>query len=660
MKKILLLLSLLLSINSFSQNLPHYLTNEEKELLKTYNPPTEKLGWVTPPTKSVRTMAEWEELEGVLITWTSYTSILRQIVDYAQEEGLVYIVCSDSNSVKTYLQSGGVPLVNLKFIIASYNSVWCRDYGPWYVYSDIADSAYIIDWIYNRPRPLDDLIPGIVANLKNIPLYQMTQSPYNFTATGGNFMTDGNGTGFSSKLILTENSSKTEAEIDTMMKKFMGIKRYIKFETLPYDQIHHIDMHMKLLDEETILVGQYPAGVADGPQIEANLQYLLNNFQTCYSKPYKVVRIPMPPDAQGRYPNNSGDYRTFTNSLIMNKTVIVPTYEVRYDTTALRIYREAMPGYNVVGINSNSIITALGAIHCITKELGVNEPIFISHSAIRSVVSTNNPFEVKAFIKTRTGISNAKLFWSVDTSQGFNQILMTQIQPDTFAANIPVQSNGVKVFYYITAQSNSGRVVKKPLTAPKGSYQFIVDGYVPAELVSFYAIQNGNKIELKWLTTSEKNNRGFEIQKFFNDWKTIGFINGNGTTTEISNYKYCDDKPVKGKNIYRLKQIDFNGTSTISDIVEVSFTPLQFALEQNYPNPFNPVTVIKYSIPVKQFVELKIFNVLGNEIAKLVSEEKDAGSYSVSFNAADFSSGVYYYKLTSGSFTSSKKMVLIK
>ena len=109
---------------------------------------------------------------------------------------------------------------------------------------------------------------------------------------------------FSSNLILNENSGKTEAQIDTIMRKYMGIKRYIKMTTLPYDQIHHIDMHIKLLDEETLLVGQYPAGVADGPQIETNLQYILNNFQTCYGRPYKVIRIPMPPNANGQYPDN--------------------------------------------------------------------------------------------------------------------------------------------------------------------------------------------------------------------------------------------------------------------------------------------------------------------------------------------------------------------
>ncbi|MFN8165148.1 MAG: agmatine deiminase family protein [Bacteroidia bacterium] len=106
-------------------------------------------------------------------------------------------------------------------------------------------------------------------------------------------------------------------------------------ETLPYDDIHHIDMHIKLLDEETLLVGEYPQGIADGPQIEANLQYVLSNFNSVFGTPYKVIRIPMPPDASNSYPNVGGDYRTYTNSVFVNNTIILPTYSQQYDTTAI-------------------------------------------------------------------------------------------------------------------------------------------------------------------------------------------------------------------------------------------------------------------------------------------------------------------------------------
>ncbi|MBZ0198461.1 MAG: agmatine deiminase family protein [Ignavibacteriaceae bacterium] len=682
MKKLLFfLLPLFFAAKGISQELPHYLTEHEKSILQTYKPPTFEKGFIIPPNKPVRTMAEWEQFEGIMITWTSYTSILRQIVDYAQDEGLVYIVCSDSNTVKNYLTSGNVPLYNLRFIIAQFNSIWIRDYGPWCVYSNNADSMYIIDWTYNRPRPLDDLIPGVFANRQNIPLYQMTTAPYNFVATGGNFMTDGNGTGFSSKLIINENPGKTEADIDTMMRRFMGINRYIKMNTLPYDGIHHIDMHMKLLDEETLLVGQYPAGMADGPQIEANLAYVLSNFTTCYGRPYKVVRIPMPPDAQGYYPNNGGDYRTYTNSLIVNKTVIVPTYELKYDTTALRIYRDAMPGYRVVGINSNQIIPALGTIHCITKEIGVSDPVFISHRKILSTANFTNGYEVKAYLKTSTGINSASVFWSTDTTQGFNSLLMNQFAADSFSASIPNQPLNTKIFYYISASSNSGRTVNKPLPSPAGAYQFTVDTQVPVELISFNAVSEKNNVILNWETATETNNYGFEIERKFDDFTTVGFVAGNGTSTEKKKYSFTDKNIPEGKYTYRIKQIDFNGKFAYSNSIEITVdNPAQFTLEQNYPNPFNPSTIIRYTVPSNQssiinhnssiinpepsLVSLNVYDVLGNEVATLVNKQQTPGTYQVEFSAANaarnLSSGIYFYKISVGGFTAVKKMQFLK
>ena len=487
MNRYLLPVLVLLSINILAQEkfFQHYLTDEEKALMQLYvkNPPPFEVLDPNPPPTPVRTMAEWEELQAIQITWSTsqFYPILRSIVDYAQEECLVYIICSDSNSVKSYLQAGSVPLVNLRFLITPFNSIWCRDYGPWIVYTNKIDTLRIIDWIYNRPaRPQDNVTPVFIANYMGVPIHQTINSPNDLVNTGGNFFVDGHGNAFATKLILSENgpgnpygvSVKTEAQINSIMNAYMGINRYVKFDVLPYDGIHHIDMHMKMLNDETMLVGQYPAGVADGPQIELNLQYLLNNFLTCYGRPYKVVRIPMPPGAGGQYPP-SGDYRTYTNSVFVNKTIIVPTYEYRYDTTALRIYREALPGYNVVGIDCNVIIPSLGAIHCISKEIGVNEPVFISHAALNNTNNTTQPYEVKAYIKHKTGISAARMYWSKDTALGFTQVNMTNIG-DTFRANIPAQPLNTKIYYYIWANAVSGRTLSKPITAPGGNMQFLV------------------------------------------------------------------------------------------------------------------------------------------------------------------------------------------
>lgn len=477
MKKTALFVSVVLySLRAFAQeqdttDLPHFLTPEEQELMKFYVPPTLE-SFSNIPVSPMRTAAEWEESKGVLITWRSFPTILRQIAVAAQKEGIVYIVAnaSDTTAIKNTILQGGGTLRNLVFIVAPSNSIWCRDYGPWSACSNEVDSLCFIDWIYNRPRPNDDLIPLAMATQLGYPLYAMTSPPNDLIHTGGNFMTDGLGTGFSSHLVLDENPTKTEAQIDTLMSRFMGIRRYIKMQNLPYDGIHHIDMHMKLLDEETLLVGQYPPGVSDGPQIEANLQYVLSNFQTCYNRPYRVIRIPMPPDQFGRYPSQGGYYRTYTNSLIFNKTVIVPTYEERYDTTALRIYREAMPGYTIVGINCNQIIPQSGAIHCITKEIGSDEPVLIAHKRLLDSPDTTSR-EVVAKISSRSGIASAHVFWTTDTSAGFQMVPMQPIGTDSFRAQIappPARNTSQTIFYYIAAITNSNKRITKPMTAEQG------------------------------------------------------------------------------------------------------------------------------------------------------------------------------------------------
>jgi agmatine deiminase len=667
MQKLLPILFAFLFLTSISaQDLPKQMTEEEKIIWQTYSP-TFNPELSIPPPAPVRTMAEWEELQGIMITWTSTTShqpILRDIVRYAQPECKVYIVCSDSNSVRTYLSSGGVPITNIKFLLFPFNSIWIRDYGPWTVYFENTDSMAIVDWVYNRPRPSDDNIPVLFAGNIGVPIYQTTVEPNRLVHTGGNFMVDGLGTGFSSKLILNDNSGKTEAQIDAIMNAFMGINRYVKMENLPYDQIHHIDMHMKLLDEETLLVGQYPPGVADGPQIEANLQYVLNNFLTPYGKPYRVIRVPMPPQ-NGLYPPNA-NYRTYTNSVIVNKTVIVPTYELQYDTTALRIYQEAMPGYNIVGINCNAIIPSLGAIHCIVKEVGAFNPLFISHSSIRDTLYTYSPIEIKALIKSQAGVSQANIFWTTDTTLGYSSSSMNYLSGDTLVGYIPAQTNATDIYYYISATSNQGKTLTRPMTAPAGFYKFYVDDVVPVELISFYTNPDGNNITLNWVTASEINNHGFEVLRSVktDNWETIGFVDGYGTSSESRFYTFTDINLSSGVYKYRLKQIDFDGSFNYSGVIDTEILPMGFVVQQNYPNPFNASTVIEFSLPENSSVNLKIFNTLGETIREADYGFMQPGNHKLNLNFVDLPSGTYFYQITASdlkqSYSTVRKMLLLK
>jgi len=202
---------------------------------------------------------------------------------------------------------------------------------------------------------------------------------------------------------------------------------------------------------------------------------------------------------------------------------------------------------------------------------------------------------------------------------------------------------------------------------------------IPVELTSLSAtvLQNERALNLSWSTATETNNSGFEILRFAqndNEWRTIGFVPGFGTTTEPKSYSFIDENVSSGNYKYRLKQFDFDGTFTYSNEikVEVNFTPKEFALYQNYPNPFNPSTVIKYEIPGQSLpagrqarndnvlVILKVYDVLGNEVATLVNEEKYPGVYEVKFDASSLASGMYLYKLQAGTFIQTKKMILTK
>ena len=186
---------------------------------------------------------------------------------------------------------------------------------------------------------------------------------------------------------------------------------------------------------------------------------------------------------------------------------------------------------------------------------------------------------------------------------------------------------------------------------------------LPVELTSFTALSSGNSVNLRWNTATEINNSGFSIERSFgvNNFHNISFINGKGTTTKPSSYSFIDNNLPSGSYIYRLKQIDFDGTVTYSKNVNVDITtPSAFALDQNYPNPFNPNTSIKYSIPVNGLVNLSVYNTLGEKVLTLVNQNMNAGSYEVKFDASHFTSGIYFYRLDAGTYSSVKKMILLK
>jgi hypothetical protein len=206
-----------------------------------------------------------------------------------------------------------------------------------------------------------------------------------------------------------------------------------------------------------------------------------------------------------------------------------------------------------------------------------------------------------------------------------------------------------------------------PSSSQWATFSLPLDQILPVELTSFTSNVNANSVELKWTTATESNNYGFEIQKKVGEsFITIGFVKGNGTTTETRQYSFIDKDLQIGNYMYRIKQIDLNGAFVYSDVLSVNVNTLSsYSLEQNYPNPFNPSTKIKFNLPQDSRVSLKLFNVLGQEVMTVVNKNMAAGLHEVVLNASNLNSGVYFYNLetvdNSGHrYFNSKKMTLLK
>jgi hypothetical protein len=191
---------------------------------------------------------------------------------------------------------------------------------------------------------------------------------------------------------------------------------------------------------------------------------------------------------------------------------------------------------------------------------------------------------------------------------------------------------------------------------------------IPVELTSFSANVVDRSVVLNWTTATEVNNQGFEIQRSIDgfSFNNIGYVPGFGTTTEPKSYSYTDQSVNSGTYYYRLKQIDFDGNFTYSDVAEVEVSlPIEFSLEQNYPNPFNPSTSIQFSLPINARVVISIFNLVGEKVAEVVNKEFSAGMHKVSFDASILTSGIYFYQIDAAgidgnTFSNVKKMTLLK
>ncbi len=252
-----------------------------------------------------------------------------------------------------------------------------------------------------------------------------------------------------------------------------------------------------------------------------------------------------------------------------------------------------------------------------------------------------------------TGNTDLRVAYSTDSRATFNNAGPSDHTTDLTTVPTTIMSDSLNPNITV----NTGENVVVALASVNGSNP------LPVELTSFNASAiSANQVKLSWSTATEKNNSGFVVERSVDNkaFNQIGFVKGNGTVSEISNYSFVD-KTTAADYFYRLKQVDMDGSYNYSKVIEVNLAAnLTFSLAQNFPNPFNPSTTIKYSIAKAGFTKLTVYNSLGQAVKVLVNEVKTPGEYNITFDASHLSSGLYFYKLETDGFVKTNKMLLVK
>ena len=367
MRIYILIIISILSAHLCSQNLPRNLTGEEQSRLH-------EIGInrtiTDPPDSIVYTPAEFDSVTGVIFAWEAYPTLLTNLIKEVAEDDTAWVVVdntSEQNSVSNTLSNANVNMERVVFQVIETNSVWVRDYGPWWIIEP-ENSLAIIDLVYNRPRPLDDTYPESAAGYFGINYYGL-----GLIEAGGNMLLDGQGSVIVSNVIFDGSQgfdpTLTQDQLEQYFLDYFGVHKVIVTPHLINDGTGHIDMFVKLINDSTVIVGEYEnqsAGYPGNYDICNQVASQLANETNGAGRPFNIIRMPMPP-------YNNGITYTYINSLIVNNKVLVPIYglstEFANDDSVLALYETIMPGVEAVGFDCNQIIPANGAIHCIAMKV---------------------------------------------------------------------------------------------------------------------------------------------------------------------------------------------------------------------------------------------------------------------------------------------------
>jgi len=422
-----------------------------------------------PPAGEPRFVAEFEPMQGVMIRYPLGipTSLVVQLANNCH----VYCVVSSGyqNQAQNSFQSAGVDMSNVTFVNAPTDSYWIRDYGPWYIFED--RNPAIVDNVYNRPRPNDDEISGVFANFWNIPMYGM-----NLEHTGGNMMEDGRGHGVSDNLVLQENNNN-ETNVRNKMRDYLGIDPYHITIDPQGDYIAHVDCWGKYLAPDKILIARVPQSNSHYNDYESVAQYF-ETTNCCWGYPYHVYRV----DEPGGY-----TLAPYTNSLILNKTVYVPLgTNSTYNNNALAVYQEAMPGYEIVGVNGGSAgWENTDALHCRTRGVMDFNMLFVDH---RNVLFGEQDWQDSIAVTSKfIAYSGANLkqdsllvYYSIDGGAYQVAHMTATGNPDEYVGYIKGYQGESEINYYVFGADESGHRYTQPVFADLDPHHFTMEEHQPA------------------------------------------------------------------------------------------------------------------------------------------------------------------------------------
>ncbi len=427
---------------------------------------------------------EFEKQEGLLLTWDyndSRNPITAAIAKAVQPSARVWVIYypgtapMDTTEIRDYLRNHSVPDANVFLIPAWTETLWIRDYGPFAGYNLEVSSPerLFFDAGYsNYGRPNDDAIPTQLGDLMNIAVQDF---PLQFE--GGNVLTDGLGRAWGSTRIFSQNPQMTPKEVEVMMESYFGIDDMMFLEAVVNSGGGiwcHVDMFMKILDSETIMISEYPDFVPDYALIESFVD-TLSKMTNANGRAYQIVRIPAPPKANGQWATSQNDeMRTYTNSIIINDVVVVPSYDLPiYDSLAFQIYSEQMPGYRIEMVEAVELTPLYGSLHCISKEVTKADFLKINHAKLCGMKDYTDPFFIETEIWTDGQPDSAFVFYKTLGEPNFNKTALTA-SGDVFKAALANIEYRDTITYFLSV-FKAGDQTNFPTQGAGGAYTFWFD-----------------------------------------------------------------------------------------------------------------------------------------------------------------------------------------